>query len=143
MQLVDKLLVLRKLSDLESYQKQINEYSGLSLEEYDADWKTQRIVERTLQIMIEMCIDIAHHIISDMNFRLPATYADTFKVLEENGIIEKQLYASMEKMSKFRNIIVHQYEKINSEIVIAILRKHLNDFELFRNSIISFTKKAE
>jgi uncharacterized protein YutE (UPF0331/DUF86 family) len=40
------------------------------------DWKTRRIVERTLQIMIELCIDIAGHIISDRRLRVPVSYAN-------------------------------------------------------------------
>ncbi len=141
--MVDKLIILRKLSELENYQKQLDEFSSITLEEYNSDWKTQRIVERTLQIMIETCVDIANHIISDQEYRVPSTYAETFKVLEENGIITPQIFRTMEKMVKFRNIIVHQYENINAEIVIAILRKHIADFSEYRNSILEFIKKLD
>jgi uncharacterized protein YutE (UPF0331/DUF86 family) len=41
-------------------------------------------------------------------------------------------------MAKFRNIVVHDYERIDPEIVVGILRKKLNDFESFRNSIITY-----
>lgn len=44
-------------------------FSDLTIQDYKADWKTQRIVERTLQMMIETCADIANHIISDTNAR--------------------------------------------------------------------------
>lgn len=138
--MVDKLLILRKLSELENYQKQLDEFSGITLEVYTSDWKTQRIIERTLQIMIETCVDIAGHIISDQGYRVPSTYAETFKVLQENGIITPQIFSIMEKMVKFRNIIVHQYENINADIVIAILRKHITDFSEYRNSILEFIK---
>ena len=53
--MVDKAVLLRKLSELETYLKQIREYAGIALRDYKADWKTQRIVERTLQLMIETC----------------------------------------------------------------------------------------
>lgn len=61
--MVDKTLILRKLAELEEYLGQIREFSSVSAEAYSGDWKTRRIVERTLQIMIELCIDIAGHII--------------------------------------------------------------------------------
>jgi len=67
--MVDKNLILRKLTELEEYLHQVSEYSTISVEEYTESWKTQRIVERTLQIMIELCIDIAGHIISDKKLR--------------------------------------------------------------------------
>src|SRR3989337_143790 len=115
MELVDKTVVLRKLSELETYQKQIQEFSGITLEVYKADWKTQRIVERTLQMMIETCADVANHIVSDKGMRPPTSYADTFAVLLENAVIAPELFSVMEKMAKFRNIVVHQYEPVGEE----------------------------
>ncbi|MBI5408711.1 MAG: hypothetical protein HZA14_05035 [Nitrospirae bacterium] len=46
--MVDKLLLGRKLSELEICLNQIREFSGISAAAYRKDWKTQRIVERTL-----------------------------------------------------------------------------------------------
>jgi hypothetical protein len=48
--MVDKSLVLRKLSDLSDLYRQMLEYRGITTRRYAADWKSQRIVERTLQI---------------------------------------------------------------------------------------------
>lgn len=138
MELVDRSLVGRKIADMEIYLVQVNEFSKISVSAYKTDWKTQRIVERTLQILIELCIDIANHMISDKDMRLPTGYADAFKVLMENKIINKNLFKTMEKMAKFRNLIVHQYEKIDPAIVVSILHKNLKDFEKYKKAIIKF-----
>ena len=116
--MVDKELLLRKLADLEEYFLQIKEYEKITVAEYTEDWKTQRIVERTLQIMIETCVDIAGHIISDKRYRVPKTYADTFRILQEEEILDKGLLKTMEKMAKFRNVVVHDYDKVDTEIVL-------------------------
>ena len=139
--MVDRSVVLRKISELEEYQRQIREFSEITHQDYKADWKTQRIVERTLQMMIETCVDIANHIVSDRGMRSPTSYADIFKVLAENKIIEIELFAVMEKMAKFRNIIVHQYEEIDAEIVVLILQKHLGNFEKFKDAILVYLKE--
>jgi uncharacterized protein YutE (UPF0331/DUF86 family) len=141
--LVDASVVLRKLSELEMYRNQMKEFSGIALEEYKANWKTQRIVERTLQMMIETCADIANHIVSDSGMRTPTSYADTFKVMMENSVLDNELFAVMEKMAKFRNVVVHQYEGVDAEIVIAILKKHLADFDRFRDAIVYYLKGRE
>ena len=143
MQLVDKTLILRKLAELEEYLGQICEFSSVSAEEYSGDWKARRIVERTLQIMIELCIDIAGHIISDRRLRVPVSYADTFKSLAEAGLITPRISDIMEKMAKFRNIVVHQYENIDTEIVILILRNHLDDFLIFRDAVLQILNDAK
>jgi uncharacterized protein YutE (UPF0331/DUF86 family) len=137
---VDKTLILRKLAELEEYLGQIKEYASMTVNRYSKDWKAQRVVERTLQMMIEICADIAGHIISDKGYRVPATYADTFRVLYENGILNKDLFETMEKMAKFRNIIVHHYDKVDTEIVIGILKKDLKDFSAYKDAIINILK---
>jgi len=58
-------IYLRKLSELDEYYKQIKEFEKITVAQYSADWKIQRIIERTLQMMIETCVDIASHIIAD------------------------------------------------------------------------------
>ncbi len=136
--MLDKLLMGRKLADLDTYLHQVREFSRISAPAYDRDWKTQRIVERTLQILVEVCMDIANHIISDQGMRLPTGYADTFRVLAENKVISRKLSGTMEKMAKFRNVIVHQYEKIDPAIVVSILRRNLGNFEKYKNAIIKY-----
>ena len=140
--MVDKHLILRKFATLEEYLSQMNEYANISLKDYADDWKIQRIVERTLQMMIETCLDISSHIISDEKLRVPETYADMFRILVQNSILEEPHLEAFEKMAKFRNIVVHDYEKINPEIVVAILRNNLQDFKEFQASIIMYLKKT-
>ena len=141
--MVDKSLALRKLADLQTYLGQIREFAGITLQDYTSDWKTQRIVERTLQMIIEACVDLAHHIISDEGMRTPTSYADAFRVLAENRVIDSTLLVAMERMAKFRNVVVHQYEEVDAEIVIAILRKRLPDLEQYISAILTYLKKNQ
>jgi uncharacterized protein YutE (UPF0331/DUF86 family) len=136
--MVDETLILRKLSELEQYFGQVTEFKEITVNAYENDWKLQRIIERTLQMMIETCVDIAGHIISDNNFRIPDSYADTFKVLSENKIIPEGLCQTMVQISKFRNIIVHHYDRVDAEIVVGILRKRLDDFNSYKKSILDY-----
>jgi len=138
--LVDKILIMRKLAELETYINQMKEYSSITVKDYAKDWKMQRIIERTLQMMIELCVDIANHIIADRKYRVPTSYSDTFQVLEEEGIISKKHYKTMKNMAQFRNIIVHHYDKIDEAIVVNILRQNLKDFLEYRDSILKIIK---
>jgi uncharacterized protein YutE (UPF0331/DUF86 family) len=134
--MVDTPTILRKLSQLQEFTSQLREYQAITIAEYAAEWKTQRIIERTLQIAIEVCLDIAGHIISDKGYRVPNSYADTFSVLFENRVIDEQLLASLEKMARCRNFIVHHYDKIDAEIIVGILKKNLPDFESFKTAVL-------
>jgi uncharacterized protein YutE (UPF0331/DUF86 family) len=138
--MVDETLVLRKLSELDEYYKQIREYKQVTIALYSADWKIQRIVERTLQMMIETCVDLASHIIADQGYRIPKSYADTFKVLHEEKIVSGKLFNALGKMAKFRNVVVHHYDKVDAEIVVGILQRDLKDFIGYKEAVIRFLK---
>lgn len=138
---MDKLLILRKLTELDTYLQQIGEYQAIPVDEYRGDWKIQRIIERTLQMMIELCVDIANHIISEKALPVPTSYADTFEILKRYLLISDSLAETMIRMAKFRNILVHQYTQVDALIVVSILQAHLNDFTLFRNEIVDLLQE--
>ena len=138
--MVDETLILRKLSELDQYFKQIKEYEGITVAEYSDDWKIQRIIERTLQMMIETCVDIAGHIIADKGYRTPTSYSDSFRALQEEKVLSDKLFSALEKMAKFRNIVVHHYDKVDAEIVVGILKRDLKDFKGYRDAIVNFLK---
>jgi uncharacterized protein YutE (UPF0331/DUF86 family) len=124
---VDRDLLLRKLADLDLYLGQASEYRGITLEEYRGDWKTQRIVERTLQMAIEVCVDVASHVIADRGLRVPSTYAEAFDVLAEAGLLPGAERDAMVRIVGFRNVIVHEYARVDAEIVVRVLRLQLDD----------------
>jgi uncharacterized protein YutE (UPF0331/DUF86 family) len=39
-------------------------------------------------------------------------------------------------MAKFRNVIVHDYARVDPEIVVGILHEHLGDFVAFRAVVL-------
>ena len=133
---VDRELVLRKLADLDQYVTQMGEFRGVTPEEYREDWKTQRIIERTLQMAIEVCADVANHIIADRGLRMPSTYAEAFEVLADAGILTAAQREAMVRMSGFRNLIVHEYARIDAAMVVRVLQERLGDFAAFKATIL-------
>lgn len=136
--MVDRDLIRRKLADLDQYVRQLSEYRNVTVEEYRADWRTQRIVERTFQMSIETCIDVANHVIADRKLRVPGTYAETFDVLAEAGMLDPALRAVMVRMCGFRNLIVHDYARLDPVKVIRVLNEGLPDLERFRIAVLEW-----
>lgn len=133
---MDKSLLLRKLAELETYHDQLREYAALTVHAYSADWKIQRIVERTLQMMCETSADIANHLIAAKKLPPPTSYAHTFEILSDAGVISAELGVTMSRIARFRNILVHQYTSIDHNVVIDILGHHLGDFLKFRDAVV-------
>ncbi|PIV20958.1 MAG: DUF86 domain-containing protein [Deltaproteobacteria bacterium CG_4_8_14_3_um_filter_45_9] len=89
---------------------------------------------------IESAIDICNHIISQNGYRAPEDYADTFQVLGEQGIFDKDFLRTLKDMARFRNRLVHLYREVDDEQVFEILQSRLDDFKTFLGNIAVFLK---
>jgi uncharacterized protein YutE (UPF0331/DUF86 family) len=132
--MVDRDLILRRLASLDTYLEQLAPYRALDVDAYTQDWKTQRVIERTLHLAIETCMDVADHIVADRRLRVPETGAESFEILAEAGLLSKPLGAALALMVGFRNILVHDYTRLDPAIVIRVLQTDLSDLERFRDA---------
>jgi uncharacterized protein YutE (UPF0331/DUF86 family) len=134
---VDRDLALRKLSQLDIYLGQLAEFRDADLDVYRNDWKVQRIVERTLHLAIESCMDLADHIVADRRLRVPDTDAATFQILGEAGVLSNDLTTSLAQMVGFRNLLVHDYARIDPELVLRAVRDDCRDLVQFKDAILN------
>lgn len=58
--------------------------------------------------------------------------------MQDLDIITPQTENAMVKMARSRHIVVHDYARIDPEIVIGILHSGVDDFKAFSNEILSF-----
>lgn len=84
-----------------------------------------------LLVAIEACIDIAYHLISRNKFRLPRDYADSFRVLNERGLIDDDLTEHLISMARFRNRLVHIYWEVDDRMIYQIISENIADIEEF------------
>lgn len=96
--------------------------------------------ERYLQLSIQAIIDISHLIIIDLELRRPQDNYETISILFEKKVISEDLAQSLTKMLGLRNILVHEYGKIDRKLVYEILQNRLGDLEDFKKQIINFIK---
>lgn len=57
-------------------------------------------------------------------------------MLVDGGLVEEGLGKTMVKTAKFGNVVDHHYDCVDAAIVIAILRKHLDEFLHFRDAVL-------
>lgn len=95
------------------------------------DQDTQDILVLNITRAVQLCVDIASHLISSSSEPMPNTMGDTFVTLTKLGYIDDALANKMKRSVGFRNIAVHNYEQVNWEVVHAISTQHLDDFKLF------------
>lgn len=115
------------------------ELSRVSLDQYVADASLQAQVERHFEVCIQACIDLGAHILADYPRVQPETYADVFRELEQLKIITPALSEKLQRMARFRNLLVHGYADIVAATVYANLSR-LDDIRQFVKEVAPYLK---
>lgn len=95
------------------------------------DYTKQDSIVLNIQRAVEATIDIAMYIVSVKKLGIPKNSRDGFEVLFLNGIIDEDLLNKLKNMIGFRNIAVHNYQKLNINILQNIIENKLYDFSEF------------
>jgi len=137
---MDKEVVAEKLESLRRCVRRIEAKVPADAETLAADLDLQDIVTLNLSRAVQICVDIGAHLIAGMDTPAPNTMGQTFDLLAEAGVLERPLANRLKKAVGFRNIAVHNYEKIDWEIVHRIATLHLNDFSDFAKAVAARIK---
>lgn len=113
----------------------LKEYAQAKEEQFVADRQMSDAAKYRLLVAIEGCITICNHLVSRMAKKAPATFAECFENLRDQRIISQALCENLKRMSRFRNLLIHGYWKIDNGKVYEILRKDLTDFESYLASL--------
>lgn len=124
----------RLLEQLEEHLLTIESMS-FSLEELLSDIDIQHLIERRLQLAIETCIDTASHVAAQEKLPGRERAADIFLLLGKHKIIDGRLAKNLAKAVGFRNILIHEYAKINHRLVYRYYRKDLDDLRAFAKQV--------
>jgi len=132
---MDDLVVANKIESLRRCLTRVEQRCPQSPDELIGDIDAQDVLTLNLSRAVQLCVDISLHILSSGNQPVPQTMADAFTCLAEEGVITIDLAQSMRKSVGFRNIAIHQYEKINWLIVYSIATEKMHAFKAFAKAI--------
>src|SRR5262245_16766696 len=91
--------------------------------------------ERYLQLAIQAVLDVSNHIVADLNLSLPSDNKELFELLAKRKIVSASLSRKLVAMAGFRNLLVHEYIKIDRHRVYDVLWHELGDFERFVKAV--------
>jgi uncharacterized protein YutE (UPF0331/DUF86 family) len=99
-------------------------------EELNSDIDLQDIVMINLERLVQLSVDCAMILISERKWLpVPQSMAESFIVLAHKGYIDRPLADRLVKAVGFRNLAVHEYDKINWNIVYRIMTERITDFK--------------
>ena len=129
-------VILNKAASIERCLQRIqDEYAG-NEHNLIANQTKQDAIVLNLQRACETTIDLAMYVVSQRKLGVPQDSRDAFALLQIAGILPEDLAARMQRMVGFRNVAIHEYTRLNLEIVQAIITKQLDDFRTFSSTIV-------
>ncbi|KKL47288.1 hypothetical protein LCGC14_2337050 [marine sediment metagenome] len=140
MLLVNRSVILKKISYIRHNLSRLGDKVNISLESFKKDLDIQDVVLHNVQHAVQGCIDIGSHIISDEGWGVAGGLNEIFYILKDKGVIKAEMVEKMISMVGFRNVLVHEYEDINLDIVYNILHHHLRDINEYLLAMVNYFK---
>lgn len=133
--MTDLSVLENKLSLTGKYLSILDNFKEYSRDTVETDLVIRGAVERYLYLVAQSAIDLAEAVISYKKLRKPTTMSESFYILGEEKFIDSELVQEMAKLVGFRNIMAHDYDRVNYDIVYDILQFRLKDIEAFLESV--------
>jgi len=129
-------VILSKLQTMEEMLGELRTLGRIKKSQLEKDWTIRRAIERNLQVLSEIVIDVCQRLIYMADQSPAATGVEAVERCVKLGAL-----ASVEpyrKMIQFRNFVVHRYERVDVAILVDIVNNRLGDFDLFREEILNY-----
>lgn len=132
---MDRLLIGQKLETLCHCLTRVADKCPPDAATLAEDIDLQDILVLNLTRSVQLCVDIASHIIAASSEAAPTSMGEAFSTLARMGVIDDTTATNLRRAVGFRNIAVHNYDKVDWDIVHAICRSKLADFRAFASKI--------
>lgn len=131
-------ILQEKLIRMSQYIAELKQFSAYTYEEYTGDIKIKYSVERLLQLIVDLALDINNIILSYLKKPPASDYFNSFIELAEADVLPSEFAAKIAPATGLRNRLVHQYEKINDKIVYDCIGTTIIDFTRYMAIINGF-----
>lgn len=124
-------VVLNKCATIERYVERVrDEYADTPARLLDELTRQDAII-LNLQRASQAAIDLAMHLVRVHRLGAPQESREAFTLLEDAGHLPTDLATPLRRMVGFRNVAVHDYRRLNLEIVQSIIEHGLSDLLAF------------
>ncbi len=133
--MIDPSLIEQHLQNMEEALANLKRYQGIPLEEYLKDLSLVWIAEKGLQVLIQNLLDIGAHILASEIKNDWDDYVDIIDKMGEHGIIPAEFAKQVREVAGLRNILVHEYLRVEVIKIHEFLNKRIEDFVKFMSHI--------
>ena len=116
-------IIVNKLIKMEKYINELEKYKPQTYNEYKNKQLKRYAVERLIQLIIDLALDINNILIKKADKYPAQDYYSSFLELIDLEILPEEFAKDIAPSTGIRNRLVHEYEKIDDRIVFQNLDK--------------------
>jgi uncharacterized protein YutE (UPF0331/DUF86 family) len=133
-------IIERHLQNMEEALCELAKYKGIPVEKIRDDLGLQWAMEKGLQVLIQNLLDIGAHILSGTFKNDWDDYSEIILKLGTYGVIPPDFSEKIKGMAGLRNILIHDYLRIDLEKLREFISFRLEDFLAFMRFIRDYLK---
>lgn len=133
---MDRLILEEKIEALRRCIDRIESRRTKTADALADDVDRQDILSLNLTRAVQLCVDMATHVLGDTAQPAPRTMGESFELLAREDVIDDDLTARMRAAVGFRNVAVHNYRRLDWEIVHSIAHAGVDDFRRFAGAVV-------
>lgn len=130
--------IVTKLERLDEYVSYLRDIQKVNKVQFVSDYHFFGLAERYFHLAIEVLLDVGKILIVTEKLERPDENQEIFVALNKRGILSDNLTEQLVGIANFRNILVHEYGKIDREIVYSKLQKNLDNFTDFKKEVAKY-----
>ena len=134
---VDREVVVARIARIREELRRLQGIGEMTLDAFLASPLHQHATERELQVVVEACLDLGHHVIAREGMRRPGDYKEVFTILGEAGVVPASLVPRLRAMAGLRNVLTHMYLDVDAERVYGFATRDLGDVEAFVQAVVN------
>ncbi len=124
-------VIEQHIQNIEEALLHLHKYQSIPLEDFEKDLGLVWIAEKGLQILVQNLLDIGAHILASEVKNDWGDYGEIIIKLGKHGSIPQEFSDKIKGMAGLRNILVHEYLRIDLKKLVDFLNNALDDFVQF------------
>jgi len=125
----------QKISRIREYRDLVAALKDDCAERFTVDSVYRGALLYYLYLMADSCIALAEIVIRDKGLRLPQSYHEAFDILGEHNVLDPRFAFEFARIAGFRNLLAHDYERIDSAVICGQVLAKLSDIDLYLQQI--------
>lgn len=138
--MVNPNVVAAKLTELADRVTRARKSCPGSVEELARDRDALDLVSFNLMLAVQVCVDVASHVIADEGWPAARGLAESFARLAEHDVISAPTASALAKAVGLGNVVAHGYAGVDVALVFTAARSGLDDLDRFAAEVAGWVQ---